>query len=302
MADMPREIQHARRTLRGIEPPPGARARVLRRLSDQIRKPARGRSPVSPWVLAAALPVLLAATASAFGLRHALRASWRASDSASLSASASSSQAARPSALPPRGAAAGRAVDLPTTAREVPASELLPPALDTADSPTLLAPAPEGSPPGAAPSATSAPTSTAPALTNGQTQGTAATNGQTQGTAATNGHSPGKAAASAARPKATSPEVAELSAQVVAYQEAVGEIPHDPTRALAGLVAFRSRWPQSTLAHEVDLRIVQTLMALGRDRDARAEAQAFLVRHPDSPRRADLERIAASSASPATKQ
>ena len=87
-------------------------------------------------------------------------------------------------------------------------------------------------------------------------------------------------------------EPSELSRQVRAYQAAVELIPTNPAQALAALRAFRSRWPGSALGQEADLRIVQTLLALGQAEDARQAARTFVVRYPESPRAPDMRVVA----------
>jgi TolA-binding protein len=86
-------------------------------------------------------------------------------------------------------------------------------------------------------------------------------------------------------------EPSELSQQVRAYQAAVELIPTKPAEALGALRAFRSRWPGSALGQEADLRIVQTLLGLGRTEDARQAARAFVVRYPESPRAPDMRAV-----------
>jgi TolA-binding protein len=87
-------------------------------------------------------------------------------------------------------------------------------------------------------------------------------------------------------------EPSELSQQVRAYQAAVELIPANPAQALAALRAFRARWPGSALGQEADLRIVQTLMALGQAEDARQAARTFVARYPESPRAPDMRVVA----------
>jgi TolA-binding protein len=84
----------------------------------------------------------------------------------------------------------------------------------------------------------------------------------------------------------------ELSQQVRAYQSAVELIAANPAQALAALRAFRSRWPRSALGQEADLRIVQTLLALGQAGDARDAARTFVARYPGSPRAPDMRVVA----------
>ncbi len=87
-------------------------------------------------------------------------------------------------------------------------------------------------------------------------------------------------------------EPSELSQQVRAYQAAVDLIPTRPAEALGALRAFRSRWPRSALGQEADLRIVQTLLALGRTEEGRQAARVFVDRYPGSPRAPDMRAVA----------
>jgi hypothetical protein len=87
------------------------------------------------------------------------------------------------------------------------------------------------------------------------------------------------------------PRSSELAQQVKAYRKAVALIRDEPSRALGELRAFRSQWPTSALSHEVDLRIVQTLVALRDSAEAGREAEVFLARHPDSPRTAEMQAL-----------
>jgi hypothetical protein len=84
----------------------------------------------------------------------------------------------------------------------------------------------------------------------------------------------------------------ELSLQVAEYREAVALQPASPHAALERLYAHRRRWPSSSIAHEVDLRIIQSLLALGQTESARAAARTFLQHYPGSARREEVRRIA----------
>lgn len=101
--------------------------------------------------------------------------------------------------------------------------------------------------------------------------------------------SPGTSTAATPR-SATAPS--ELSQQVADYRDAVAQLAADPAGALVRLEAYRQRWPSSALLHEVDLRIIQGLVALGRHGEARREAERFLSRYPESARAAEVRRIA----------
>jgi hypothetical protein len=95
--------------------------------------------------------------------------------------------------------------------------------------------------------------------------------------------------ASASHKAEATPPSSELALQVKAYRRAVALIPDDPSRALGELRAFRRQWPESTLSPEVDLRIIQTLLALRNSAEAGREAEAFLAHHPGSPRTAEMQ-------------
>jgi TolA-binding protein len=107
---------------------------------------------------------------------------------------------------------------------------------------------------------------------------------------------PPPAAGRAARGSPGPGAASDLSVQVAAYERAVALLGSQPGDALVALQEYRARWPGSPLCHEVDLRIVQTLVSLGRSKDAQAEARRFLVRYPNSPRRADMEALAGDRA------
>lgn len=84
----------------------------------------------------------------------------------------------------------------------------------------------------------------------------------------------------------------ELSMQVSEYRAALDRLPQDPVAALGRLQAHRRAWPKSAIRHEVDLRIIMTLLAVGRASEAQREAQRFLVSYPTSPQHLAVRRIA----------
>jgi ferric-dicitrate binding protein FerR (iron transport regulator) len=65
-----------------------------------------------------------------------------------------------------------------------------------------------------------------------------------------------------------------------------------PRQALAAWYRYRARFPQGMLRAETDLSIVDALLVVGDRAGALAEADAFLGRHPESERRAEITRIA----------
>jgi TolA-binding protein len=102
---------------------------------------------------------------------------------------------------------------------------------------------------------------------------------------------PAKATTSAVLPAAAEP-VSDLGQQVADYREAVAHLDSNPAVALDSLRAYRRKWPKSAILHEVDLRIVQVLVSLGRNDESADAARKFLQRYPDSARAAEVRRIA----------
>jgi outer membrane protein assembly factor BamD (BamD/ComL family) len=54
---------------------------------------------------------------------------------------------------------------------------------------------------------------------------------------------------------------------------------------------MRQRWPRGPLAHEVALRIVETLLRIGDREQARRAARRFLADFPESPRAAEIRAL-----------
>jgi hypothetical protein len=111
--------------------------------------------------------------------------------------------------------------------------------------------------------------------------------------------SPGAASAAATKPL-TQPS--ELSQEVADYRGAVAHLPADPSGALVQLEAYRKRWPAGALLHEVDLRIIQVLVALGRHAEAQKAAAQFLGHYPESARAEEVRRIAEPAPSDADNE
>jgi transmembrane sensor len=65
-----------------------------------------------------------------------------------------------------------------------------------------------------------------------------------------------------------------------------------PRQAVALWDKYRNRFPNGLLRTEADLSIVETLSQMGEVRAALVEADAFIVRHPTSERRAEIRRLA----------
>jgi hypothetical protein len=93
--------------------------------------------------------------------------------------------------------------------------------------------------------------------------------------------------------EAATPAASEslLSQQVAALREASGLVATSPGLAIVRLRAFEERWPNSPLGEEAAVRLVQALVALGRDADARSQAHAFVTRYPASRRRAEMDAL-----------
>jgi TolA-binding protein len=83
-----------------------------------------------------------------------------------------------------------------------------------------------------------------------------------------------------------------LAEEVAAYREAEALVGESPGLAIARLNAFRHRYPASPLAEEASLKLIQALLALGRQDDARRQARHFIVQFPGSAKRAELEALA----------
>jgi hypothetical protein len=86
----------------------------------------------------------------------------------------------------------------------------------------------------------------------------------------------------------------ELSQQVADYRQAVAQLRGNPEAALLKLRAHRRKWERSPIAHEVDLRIIEALVSLGRRDEWLDAARKFLQRYPDSARAAEVRRLAES--------
>jgi hypothetical protein len=91
------------------------------------------------------------------------------------------------------------------------------------------------------------------------------------------------------------PGPSELAEQVAAFKEAESLLATSPGLAIVRLRAFKERWPRSPLGEEASIRVIQALVALGRDADARALAARFVEQYPRSSRRAELAALAAGA-------
>lgn len=97
-----------------------------------------------------------------------------------------------------------------------------------------------------------------------------------------------------APPRTVPAPPSQLSQQVAAYKEAMRlRNQGQRTAALSYFRKMRQRWSDSPLVHEADLRIIETLLQLGRAEEARAEARRFLARYPRSPKAAHVRRLLA---------
>ena len=86
-----------------------------------------------------------------------------------------------------------------------------------------------------------------------------------------------------------------LAEEVAAYRAAEALVADSPGLAIARLNAFRHRYPASPLAEEASLRLIQALLALGRENEARRQARHFVVQYPRSAKRAELEALAGTT-------
>jgi hypothetical protein len=99
-------------------------------------------------------------------------------------------------------------------------------------------------------------------------------------------------------PSQSGAAASELSQQVRDYHEAVAPMRADPQLALSRLYAYRSKWPRSAIGEEVELRVIEALLALGRRHDAANAASRFVQRYPSSARAPEIRRLAAESTRP----
>ncbi|MBK9033474.1 MAG: hypothetical protein IPL61_19780 [Myxococcales bacterium] len=88
-----------------------------------------------------------------------------------------------------------------------------------------------------------------------------------------------------------SPAPDPLAAQVAAYRAAAAREAADPADGLAAWRAYLARWPSGAMATSAELRVLAVLGRLGRRDAQRSAARAFLDRHADSPRAADVRRL-----------
>jgi hypothetical protein len=65
-----------------------------------------------------------------------------------------------------------------------------------------------------------------------------------------------------------------------------------PRAAIQAWSRYRNRFPDGLLRVEADVSVIETLLELGDRATARAEAEAFLKRHPVSERREEIARLA----------
>lgn len=240
--------------VRSVDPPTGAKARVLSRLEAELAPAPRRRLSTVPRLVVVSV-LVAGSTVAAVGLQ-----TWRASraDVAPVESPA------QPRSPLPRRAPPPTAV-APAAEREAPVS---PPAIveDQAMSEVRRAdPQPhkaratkqEGTPEKVEPAAPADSPAPAP---------------------------PGAKAAA---------ESTALSQQVAMYRSISAMT--DRSAALQAWRGMLEKWPSSTLRHEIELNIIDTLLRLGRRDEARSAAAAFLRHFPKSPRAAEMETLVARS-------
>lgn len=281
MTDLPFEVQRARELLRDVEALPGAEVRIYRRI---MATPAHhGIAGLRFSVVGLGL-LLSASAALGFGLAPRL-----------LPPSRIVATTAAPKPSPPRLLPRGAA---PRTAKPSPVEQ-------TTSEGEPVAPNLDGQPAAARgvsalpidPTATERVGATkrheASAVSREPAAASPSGKARSLPGASSVGSSHLGQSISAASSSA-SPPASALSLQVAEYMAAVENLDAQPTEALARLRAYRQRWPSSAILHEVDLRIVQVLVRLGRDVEAKAAAQSFLIQYPGSARAAEVRRIAES--------
>ncbi len=93
------------------------------------------------------------------------------------------------------------------------------------------------------------------------------------------------------QPAQGAPAPSQLAEQVSAYWTAIDHRKADPGQALKQLRSILSTWPRTSLRPEIELAIYDTLVVLGRTREARKQARRILDRDPGTPRAGDLRRV-----------
>ena len=85
-----------------------------------------------------------------------------------------------------------------------------------------------------------------------------------------------------------------LSRQVSFYELGLKLRQRNARLALQHWKAFKARWPDSPLAHEVDLQLLKTLLQLDRVDEARSLARRIVKQYPNSPKIEAVRDIATS--------
>lgn len=79
------------------------------------------------------------------------------------------------------------------------------------------------------------------------------------------------------------------------YREALAQRASSPDRALRAFRRLRQRFPDAPLRHEIDVHVVDLCRRLARRDELVAEAETFLRRYPESPRRNEVSQLLARS-------
>lgn len=277
MTNLPPSVLRARILLRSLEASPGAETRVYDRI---LAQPQRRASGALRWAFAAL--AICCAGSSAYALGYVPVQRWFAQQPASAVMEPRLTEKRPTRKLMPHAA-----VVPPSTAETAHSSEGAATAKDVEVVPAGDSASPSAAVVEHAQLATAAPTTSAAAV---DPASASVVSGATPKVRAA---TPGAALNTAAPP--TLPE-SELSIQVSKYRAAIERLPQDPVAALAQLEAHRLAWPKSAIRHEVDLRIIMTLLAVGRASDAQREAQRFVANYPNSPQRLAVGRIADAGA------
>jgi hypothetical protein len=93
-------------------------------------------------------------------------------------------------------------------------------------------------------------------------------------------------------PPSATPSPSALAREVEDYREAQALAERSPQLALERFQALSQTWRDGALGPEVELRIVEVLLRLGRVAEARARASAFVARNPHGPRSAEMRALA----------
>lgn len=270
MTNLPPELVQVQRLLRDLAPRRGSRERIYWRI---MAKPKRPSLTGTRWALVAAC-LMVSASAMGLGLRWV--AQQRPSQPAEIAATGERQNDVRAPQRQKIKTATAPELDLSSSADHGPAAD---PARESASLPFL------------APRATEALHAVSTAVSACARPDTPVPSPVPTETARLDSVAVLPDVSEPSPPAQAAVAPSELSEQVAEYATSVASMRSNPGAALERLRAHRQRWPRSAIVHEVDLRIIEALVALGRRGEAVTAARAFLQRYPGSAFRSEARHI-----------